>query len=133
MDSGNTTEAKEGPWSLGKRKVKVTGLGGEGRGRSKVQACSWEGEPTGCSILKSQGSIPIECPSAFLASLSGPWSPLIGWYQGRGSLVNVAGPDVGHGVSCVVLLPFRAWSRNATEAWMYLMQVRTSLSWRLNA
>ena len=38
--------------------------------------------------------------------LSGSWSPLIGQHQGRGSLVNVAGPDVSH---CVALPGFAAF------------------------
>ena len=41
---------------------------------------------------------------------SGLWSLLIGWHYGRGSLVNVPGPDVSHGGTYLDLQLFWAWS-----------------------
>ena len=43
-------------------------------------------------------------------ALSGSWSPLIGWHQGKGSLVIAAYPEGSRGVPCLVLLLFWAWS-----------------------
>ena len=67
-------------------------------------------------------------------NLSGPWSPLIGWYSVWGVVISQCSWSWCRPWSlCLVLLPFRAWSPNTTEAWMHLMQVRTSLSWGLHA
>ena len=46
-----------------------------------------------------RGSIQWNIHQLYTCVLSGSLSPLIGQHQGKGSLVNAAGPDVSHGIT----------------------------------
>ena len=98
---------------------------GEKRGWGKKQVCSRQRKSERWSSilrvftpsLKEEvlGEVSGEDVNRIFISLSrcllsGWWSLLIGWHQGRGSLVIVSVPEVGHVLLSLVLLLFWAWT-----------------------
>lgn len=83
----------------------------------KVQTWSQEGERAGSCILRAfksgvLGEVSgenLHIHQLFWGVLSGLWFALIDWCQGTESLAIAAGPDVGHGITCLALLLFWAW------------------------
>ena len=115
MSSGNKLQRhKKGPQSLREEGQGNTSVG---RNWGGVGLCSGRASRE-CWVLLGLLMVEIleEVPGAqqnihqlSRCVLSGSWSTLIGQHQGRGSLVNAAGPEVRHGMACPVLLLFRAW------------------------
>ena len=112
------TEAQEGPLECRrKRQRKHTSGRGVGKGEGVLRR---ESQPIGSSLLKafhllskgrefqgrSQGRISMEYSSAFQVC------PLRFVVSTRsiGTRVTTAGPAVSHGIACLVLLLFWAWS-----------------------
>ena len=97
-----------------KGKGKVSG----GKRREMGKVLVWE-RLAGSSLLRAfkggdfrggpRGGSPQNIHQLSRRVPSGSWSPPIGWCQ-SGSLVNAAGPEVSHGLSCLVLLLLGAWS-----------------------
>ena len=99
------TNAKEGLLELRRKKCKVNVPGVTG----KAQVCSQEGEHAGYPVLRVlRISISTEYSSAFQIYPLGLWSLMIGLHEGSRSLGNAAGPNISHGISCLVLLLFCA-------------------------
>ena len=100
------TEAKKVPSELRKEKSKGTGPWGEEKG---LGGCAPGREsalgPLSSGILRVR--IPIEYSSAFPVQDGG----LCGWVGSRAGVITQCGcSDVGHGITCLVLLLPWAWS-----------------------
>ena len=94
------TEAKEGPLELRRERQ---GKGTQAEGWGKVLRAPSVLGPLSCGYffggLRGWSQQNIHTLSTCV--LSGSWSALIGQHQGRGSLINAAGPDVTRGVACL--------------------------------
>ena len=111
MGSGNKLQRqKKSPWSLGEREEGKMCLG-EGAGE---RPCMLQGATLGPHLegiyLEVSEVDPNGIVISFQVCLFRVWSLLIGWHQARRLLVIAAGPDVSHGVVCLVLLLFWAWN-----------------------
>ena len=126
--SGNKLQKqKKGPWSLGRKER----LGKRAWGkREKVRTRSTE-RAVGFSDLRVfkggdfRGGSQWTMLQLSRWILSGLWSPLICWRQG--SSVSAAGPDVSHGIACLVLGPElrHNWGLHVFDV------IRNLLSWGL--